>query len=308
MDELIDAPSVETFGNHEGDSFSVEDADADLELATVEAAGTDADGFERFTLVFRGEAGLDPGIHRLSADGLDAFDVGLSPTLRLEPGTADGPDSAPVEYEAVFARHDPDASAGASADGDDDTGTGAVGLSVNPLMGGVDLFAGTFAPQGFMRCNGQLLPVNQQSALFSLLGTKYGGDGQQSFALPDLRGRAPVGTGTGQGLSAKRLGERGGRETVALRSDQLAPHRHGTALELPVTSRTGDATSPDGNALAALPRGAEQPIYTTGSTDGSMTVGGEIEPTGDGQPHDNRSPYLALTYVICVAGAYPSRN
>src|SRR6056297_1931834 len=116
MGKLIDAPPVETFEKHQGNSFSVEsDAGGNLELTAVETADA-PDGFDRFTLVFRGEADLESGTHRLSADGLDAFDVGLSPTLRLDPDRLDDPESEPVEYEAVFTRRSADSAERRSTD------------------------------------------------------------------------------------------------------------------------------------------------------------------------------------------------
>lgn len=316
MAELIDAPSFETFRDHEGDSFSVDaDADVELELATVDTTADTVDGWRRFTLVFRGGGdALDGGTHRLSSDGLDPFDVALSPTPSLDPDAdpdADG-GGAPVEYEAVFARREPDrvveSDDASTAGGELASTDGTVGLSVDPIIAGVSLFAGNFAPRGFALCDGQQLLISQQQALFSLLGTTYGGNGRTTFGLPDLRGRAPVGAGSGPGLSNRRLGEQGGREMVSLQQSQLAPHAHGADMELPVSNDTGNTTSPDGNALAAQSRGAENPIYTTGSTDGSMAVAGDTAEAGGGQPHENLSPYLALNYVICTEGVFPSRD
>lgn len=311
MDALIDAPSVGTFEQREGDSFSVEgDAGGDLELASVERAGTDPSGFERFTLVFRGGDGLESGTHRLSADGLDPFDVGLSPTPRLDPERAADSESPPVEYEAVFTRHDPDGAGRSSADAGDGEATGDATpqFSTDTYLGAVSTFAGNFAPSGFMACAGQELAISQYNALFSLLGTTYGGDGRSTFRLPDLRGRAPVGAGSGSGRSRRELGQQGGQESVSLTRDQLAPHTHDSEVDLPVSNRTGDATSPDGNALAAQPRSADDQLYTSGSADGSMPAEGQIERTGSGQAHDNMPPFLALTYVVSVSGPYPSRN
>jgi len=311
MDALIDAPSVGTFERREGDSFSVESgAGGDLELASVERAGTDPSGFERFTLVFRGGDGLESGTHRLSADGLDPFDVGLSPTPRLDPERAADSESPPVEYEAVFTRHDPDGAGRSSGDseGGDATSVATPQLSTDSYLGAVSTFAGNFAPSGFMVCAGQELPIKQYNALFSILGTTYGGDGRSTFELPDLRSRVPVGAGSGSGLSRRELGQQGGRESVSLTREQLAPHTHDADVDLPVSNRTGDATSPDGNALAAQPRSAGDPVYTSESADGSMPAEGRIEQTGSGRAHDNMPPFLALTHVVSVSGPYPSRN
>lgn len=311
MAELIDAPPVGTFEQREGDSFSVESDEADdLELASVETAHAGPRGFERFALVFRGDGDLESGTYRLSADGLDPFDVGLSPTPRLDPRRAEDSGSPPVEYEAAFTRHDPDVAERLSADSGDGEATGAATpqFSTDTYLGAVSTFAGNFAPSGYMVCSGQELPVNQYNALYSLLGTKYGGDGRTTFELPDLRGRVPVGAGNAPGLSRRELGQQGGRESVALTADQLAPHTHDSDVDVPVSNQTGDATSPDGNALAAQPRGADTPIYTSEDGDGSMPAEGRIERTGGGKAHDNMSPFLALTYVVSVSGPYPSRN
>lgn len=314
MEKLLDAPSFEAFQDHVGSSFTIEGSDGDeLELAAVDTTRDVVDDWKRFSLVFQGSDALAQGTYRLSGDGFDSFHVAVGPNPSMVPETAAGSKPPTVEYEAVFNRHAPGrvtpgpAERGTSAEGLLTDGAGGVGLSAEAILGGVELFAGNFAPRGFMSCNGQQLPIAQNEALYSLLGTTYGGDGQQSFNLPDLRGRAPIGAGTGPGLTHRSLGERGGSETVSLTTDQLAPHTHGSDLELPVSSSEADVTTPVDNALAKQSRGSD-PIYTSGDTDGSMHVEGEIESAGGGQPHENLSPYLALNYVICVNGMYPSRN
>lgn len=175
----------------------------------------------------------------------------------------------------------------------------------NPFIATVILFAGTFAPRGWAFCQGQLLPISQNTALFSLIGTTYGGDGRSSFGLPDLRGRAPIGVGQGPGLSSYREGQRGGTETTTLNVTQMPTHSH--TASLPVSSAEGNATTPNGNALSAQPdaRGTV-PAYTNGSTDGSMTVSNGT--AGNNQAHDNRPPYLAMHYIIALQGIYPSRS
>jgi microcystin-dependent protein len=157
------------------------------------------------------------------------------------------------------------------------------------------LFAGNFAPRGWAFCNGQLLPISQNTALFSILGTTYGGNGQTTFALPDLRGRAANHFGQGPGLSNTDLGQVGGVETVTLTAAQLAPHQH----LLPASDAEQDTNRP-GNAVPA--RGG---VYAA-TSDGTA-----LDPTvaaGGGQPHENRSPFLGLNYVIALEGVYPSRN
>jgi microcystin-dependent protein len=164
-----------------------------------------------------------------------------------------------------------------------------------PFLGSIILFAGNFAPRGWAFCNGQILVISQNTALFSLLGTTYGGDGQTTFALPDLRGRVPNHFGQGPGLSNYDLGQVGGVETVTLTSAQFPAHTHAQ----PATN--GEQTTNRPNA--ALP--ARGGVYANES-DGSA-----LHPTssvGGGQPHDNLSPYLTLNYIIALEGIYPSRN
>lgn len=305
MDKLIQAPSFETFQDNVDRSLSVAGDDSELELASIDTSHDVVDDWERFTLVFRSDDPLEPGMHRLSGDSLDPFDVTLSPVPSMVPG------SSTIEYEAVFNRYAP----GRVAPGTADRGTspgglltdGGMGLSAEPLLGSVGLFAGNFAPVGYMLCAGQLIQITQNEALFSILGDTYGGDARTTFELPDLRGRSPIGAGEGPGLTRRPLGERGGSETVSLTADQLAPHTHGSEMNLPVSSEEGNKATPAGNALATLPRGADL-IYTDEDTDGSMPVDGEIAPEGDGHPHPNMAPYLALNYVICTNGLYPQRQ
>jgi microcystin-dependent protein len=164
-----------------------------------------------------------------------------------------------------------------------------------PFIAQVMLFAGNFAPRGWAFCNGQILSIAQNTALFSLLGTTYGGNGQTTFALPDLRGRAPVHTGQGPGLSPIDLGQQGGVETVTLNQNQMPQHTHAQPA-----SNGQETTNRPGNAVPA--RGG---VYA-GSGDGAV-----MDPTsaaGGNQPHENRPPYLALNYIIALEGIYPSRN
>jgi microcystin-dependent protein len=165
----------------------------------------------------------------------------------------------------------------------------------NPFLGSIILFAGNFAPRGWAFCNGQVLAIAQNQALFSLLGTTYGGNGQTTFALPDLRGRVPIHPGQGPGLSPVDLGEISGVEVVTLTTSQLPPHTH------PQPATNGEqTTNRPNNALPA--RGG---VYSNES-DGSL-----LHPTltvGGGQPHENRQPFLGLNYIIALEGIYPSRN
>jgi microcystin-dependent protein len=164
-----------------------------------------------------------------------------------------------------------------------------------PFLGEIILFGGNFAPRGWAFCNGQLLAISQNTALFSILGTTYGGDGQTNFALPDLRSRVPTHFGQGPGLSPYVLGQTGGTENVTLNVNQMPAHTHSQ----PATN--GEQTTNRPNA--ALP--AEGGVYSNES-DGST-----LHPTlssGGSQPHNNIQPYLTLNYIIAIAGIFPSRN
>ncbi len=169
----------------------------------------------------------------------------------------------------------------------------------DPILGEIRCFGFNFAPRGWAACDGQLLPINSNQALFALLGTTYGGDGRTTFALPDLRGRVGVGEGSGPGLSQYRSGQSGGEETVTLTVDQLAAHGHGvTAMK-----GRGKARTPVGRFLAKVTRGKAY-----GPTGDVQMNGSMIAETGGDQPHDNVQPYLALNYCIALQGVFPSRN
>jgi microcystin-dependent protein len=164
-----------------------------------------------------------------------------------------------------------------------------------PFLGSIVLFAGNFAPSGWAMCNGQILPISQNSALFSILGTTYGGNGQTTFALPDFRSRVPVGFGQGVGLSSYSEGQTGGVESITLTSNQIPVHQH-----LQPASNGDEGTNRPNNAVPA--RGG---VYATAS-DGSA-----LAPTsnaGGGQAHENRQPFLAMNYIIALEGIFPSRN
>ena len=166
-----------------------------------------------------------------------------------------------------------------------------------PFLGEIMIFAGNFAPRGWAMCNGQILPIAQNTALFSILGTTYGGNGQTTFALPDLRGRAPVHFGQGPGLSSYSLGQSGGVESVALLQTQLPQHSHvANASSADATSSKPDGTVPSsGGAYAA-------------ASDGTIMSPGFITGGGGNQPHENVQPYLAVNFVIALEGIFPSRN
>jgi microcystin-dependent protein len=168
----------------------------------------------------------------------------------------------------------------------------------NPFLGEIRIFPFNFAPIGWAFCSGQLLPISQNTALFSLIGTYYGGNGTSTFALPDLQGRLPVGQGNGAGLSPYVLGQSGGVENVTLTTGQLASHSH--AVNANASEFTSDV--PAGHVLAQGGMYAAAP-------DGSTTLGaGTIGAAGSGQPHPNLQPYLAVNFCIALQGIYPSRN
>ena len=177
-----------------------------------------------------------------------------------------------------------------------------------PFIAEIKMFAGNFAPRGYAFCDGAILPISQNQALFSLLGTTYGGDGRTTFALPDLRGRTAIHPGTGPGLSAYRLGQAGGAEQVTLTVNQMPSHNHSVSATLRGTNTAGDSSVPGGNTLASKSR---TDIYQTAAPDVDMQAGSVAVSqanAGGGQAHENRMPYLAINHIIALQGIYPSRN
>ena len=170
---------------------------------------------------------------------------------------------------------------------------------MEPFLGEIRMFAGNFAPQGWAICNGQVLAIAENDALFSLLGTTYGGDGQNTFALPDLRSRVPLHQGQGNGLSNRTLGQAGGEENVTLVVPQLPAHTHAATA----SSAAGTATSPAGNVWAA---GNNTP-FSDQPADGQMSAA-TVQAAGGSQPHDNRLPFLAINFIIALQGIYPSQG
>lgn len=169
-----------------------------------------------------------------------------------------------------------------------------------PMIGEIRLFAGNFAPRGWAFCDGQVLSIAQNTALFSILGTTYGGNGQTTFALPDLRGRASIGPRQGPGLSSYALGEPGGQETVTLTTTQIPAHNH----TLNVNNGVGTTTSPV-NAVPAVSASRDSEYASTANATMATTAIGNA---GGSQPHENRQPYLAINYIIALVGLFPSRN
>lgn len=166
-----------------------------------------------------------------------------------------------------------------------------------PYVGEIRMFGGNFAPAGWMFCDGQLLPISEFETLFNLIGTTYGGDGQSTFALPDLRGRVPLHFGNGFTLA-----ETGGVETVTLTVNQIPGHSH------PVlgSSNTGTGTAPAGDVLCNLPSATN----TAYGTDAPLTSlnGGSVSAVGGSQPHTNFQPYLCVDFIISLFGIFPSQT
>jgi microcystin-dependent protein len=184
-----------------------------------------------------------------------------------------------------------------------------------PFIAQITLFAGNFAPRGWAFCQGQILSIAQNTALFSILGTTYGGNGQTTFALPDLRGRVAIGHGQGPGLSNYFLGQVGGTENTTLLVTQLPAHTHpatvGT-LVLKAKNAAGNSRSPVNTVLAAEASGVTA-TYSSAAADAAMAAGTiegapAIGATGGSQPFTLIQPYLVLSYIIALEGIFPSRN
>lgn len=185
----------------------------------------------------------------------------------------------------------------------------APALASEPFIGEVRIFAGNFAPRGWAFCDGQLLQISQNTALFSILGTTYGGDGRTTLGLPDLRGRAPMHPGNGPGLTSRQLGERGGTETVVLSIAQIPTHNH--AIEARGSSAAGDSASPTNKTWAVTSDGGSD--YATPPIDAAdqvqmSTNAVRLGAMGSNQAHDNMPPFQVLNYIIALQGIYPSRN
>ena len=164
-----------------------------------------------------------------------------------------------------------------------------------PYVGEIRIFAGTFAPAGWMFCEGQLLPISENETLFQLIGTTYGGDGENTFALPDLRGRLPVHMGSGLVLA-----ETGGTETVTLTVQQIPAHSH----PFVAVTDIGSVTAPGNNLLA---QSDTLKLYGTVAPSVSLDSAATT-PTGGSQPHDNLQPHLCLHFIIALLGIFPSQN
>lgn len=179
---------------------------------------------------------------------------------------------------------------------------------MDEYLGVIKIFAGTFAPRGYMFCAGQIMSIAQNSALFSLLGTTYGGNGSTTFALPDLRGRTPIGggMGTGPGLSNYVFGQVGGTESVTLTTAQIPAHTHN--LNVNNTNANNHTPTNSSTIAASVDINGDNGMGFSSEAPNTVLNPASITGGGSSQPHDNRSPYLGIGYIICVNGIYPSRN
>jgi microcystin-dependent protein len=175
-------------------------------------------------------------------------------------------------------------------------------------IGEIRIFAGNFAPLGWAFCDGTLRSISVYTAAYAIIGDTYGGDGQTTFGMPNLLGRMAVGTGQGPGLPAMALGQIGGKESVTMLTSQMPIHNHVASLSVsfPTVSAAGSTGSPQGNSLAGLTGG-----YSTDVSDsplGNQTVTPAMSVAGSGMPFSIMQPVMALNYVVCLEGIFPSRN
>ena len=194
---------------------------------------------------------------------------------------------------------------------------------MDPFIGQIIMFAGNFAPKDWAFCDGQILPIAQNQALFAILGTQYGGDGRNTFALPDFRGRAPIGTGLAPGLTDRRLGERAGYETTSLTQANLPAHTHTAIMEnqevnvnvsVNAYAQNGGEDSPHDNYWAGASEeysatsntvmNAGAVTATASLTNSTISVGN----TGNNIPFNNMQPFIGMNYIICLQGIFPSRS
>lgn len=184
-------------------------------------------------------------------------------------------------------------------------------MSTEPFLGEIKILGFNFPPRGYQTCQGQLMSISQNTALFSLLGTYYGGDGQVTFALPDLQGRVPIGQGQGPGLPFYSIGEVGGNTNITLLTQNLPAHVHsgaGISVNIPVSTGGPDIGSPENAFLSD--RGVEvySSVATTGKSYGAPTVSGNTGASGSSAPLDITNPHLTINYSIATEGIFPSRN
>lgn len=183
-------------------------------------------------------------------------------------------------------------------------------MSTEPFIGEIKIFGFNFAPQSYMTCQGQILSIAQNTALFSLLGTTYGGNGQTTFALPDLQGRVPIGQGTGPGLPTYTMGQVGGTPTTTLISSNMPIHNHaatGINVRIPVTSASEDSSATN-NYIGNAVNDTFGPLASPTNSLGAPVVSGSTAMAGGSQPFSIMNPYLGINYSIAIFGIFPSRN
>jgi microcystin-dependent protein len=183
-------------------------------------------------------------------------------------------------------------------------------MSLEPFIGEIKIFGFNFAPRGYMTCQGQIISIQQNTALFSLLGTYYGGNGQSTFGLPDLQGRMPIGQGTGAGLPTYNLGEKAGTTSVTIATSNMPAHNHvatGITVNLPVSTGGGDVASPEGAYLANTGAEVLSSVSTPGKNYGALAVSGTTGIAGSSTPLGIINPYLVINYSIATEGIFPSR-
>ncbi len=173
----------------------------------------------------------------------------------------------------------------------------------DPYVGEIKMFAGNFAPRSYALCNGQLLPISQNTALFSILGTTYGGDGRTTFGLPDLQNRAPLHRGQGAGLTERSLGVRAGESAVTLISSEMPLHNH----QMQCNTAAGNTTNPSGATFGVVNGRGRPALYASQGTVVPMAPQA-LAPTGGNQPHNNLQPYLCVTFIIALQGVFPPRD
>ncbi len=176
----------------------------------------------------------------------------------------------------------------------------------NPYLAEIRIFPFNFAPKGWAFCDGQILSLSQNTALFSLLGTTYGGDGKSNFALPNLQGNAPMHPGQGPGLSLHDLGETGGSDSVSLLQSEIPFHSH--TINCIDGPRVGGQSGQPGNATLVKTSGTPANAYTSNATQNQTMAGNMVAPAGGDQPHNNLMPYLTLNFCIALQGVFPPRT
>ena len=185
-------------------------------------------------------------------------------------------------------------------------------MPIEGCIGEIRMFAGNFAPRSWALCNGQLLPINQNQALFSIIGTIYGGDGESTFGLPDLRGRMAMHPGNGPGLTPRQLGQNGGSENVTLTTAQMPLHNHAATTNIiaEASSAEGNSAQPEDRIPAKSGSGdpdwADPNVADVELSSQMFTANTSIQNSGGNQPHDNVPPFKCVNYIICLFGTYPT--